>query len=593
MQWLFLLILVRVSAESAPNTTSSSNGTSALFLACQNGHVDVVAALLSSSPDTAHVVNPALNEGASPLFIACQKGHLNVVAVLLWASKNNSEVNQATNFGASPLYIACEKGYVGIVRVLLSSSARVNQVTKTGSSPLYIACEQGHVSVVYALLSAKNIQVNVPLHDDGATPLFVASQNGHVEAVLVLLTRKDIQINSILKDGATPLFIACQNGHVSVVQALLSTSKDLYINQPTNSGATPLYIATELGRLEVVRLLLKTRGIRIDQALHDGRTPLFAAAKSGRTAVVQLLLKHQCDVSLENNQGMTALDVALRQKHMGIGALIYEAGGRRGLPFALRRELFERSVTASMAKKWSGVGEKKKTKSAYTTSVEELLPGIDVILYINLDARVDRRTRIENEFRKIGVEPGSILRISAEYTPDNGAIGCLKSHIQAMRVAIQEYPGKNVLICEDDLVFTQNREELRHTLSSFMLDPLFRDRFDVLMLSHNTQNASQTHRPGIIKMFESQMASAYLSNTHYLQKLLALYEEVLHLFENGNTSWKLYHWNDQCWKMLQKRDNWYGVNPPVAMQGESFSDIERKVVKYNFSAIVNNTNTCL
>ena len=207
-----------------------------------------------------------------------------------------------------------------------------------------------------------------------------------------------------------------------------------------------------------------------------------------------------------------------------------------------------------------------------------ILPGIDVILYINLDKRKDRRSRIEREFRKIGISSENIRRISAVNTPKNGAIGCLKSHIKACSIAINEYPGKNVLICEDDIVFTKNGEETASILYSFISDPKF-NNVDVLMLAHSTYQSLSTHVGSTLKLIESQTCSAYVSNTKYLKKLLAVYEEALETFNNDGI-WKQIYCSDQCWKILQRRDNWYGFSHPLVIQGESYSDIENRVVKY-------------
>jgi hypothetical protein len=50
---------------------------------------------------------------ASSLYIACQNGHLDIVLKLL--DKNvNTDVNMCIDSGASPLYIACQNGYLDI-----------------------------------------------------------------------------------------------------------------------------------------------------------------------------------------------------------------------------------------------------------------------------------------------------------------------------------------------------------------------------------------------------------------------------------------------------------------------------------------------
>ncbi len=64
------------------------------------------------------------NNGATPLFMACQNGHVAIVDALL---VNGADVNQASHDGTTPLYIACQNGHVAIVDALLVKGADVNQ----------------------------------------------------------------------------------------------------------------------------------------------------------------------------------------------------------------------------------------------------------------------------------------------------------------------------------------------------------------------------------------------------------------------------------------------------------------------------------
>ena len=53
--------------------------TSPLYMACQNGHLDIVLKLLDKKVNTD--VNKCIDSGASPLYIACQNGHDNIVKI--------------------------------------------------------------------------------------------------------------------------------------------------------------------------------------------------------------------------------------------------------------------------------------------------------------------------------------------------------------------------------------------------------------------------------------------------------------------------------------------------------------------------------
>eukprot|EP00971_Amphidinium_carterae_P088073 1742208-Amphidinium_carterae.1 len=54
------------------------------------------------------------------------------------------------------------------------------------------------------------------------------------------------------------------------------------------------------------------------QRHRDGHTPLHRAARSGHKVVVQLLLELRADASIQDNKGVTAVDVAIAEGHLNI-----------------------------------------------------------------------------------------------------------------------------------------------------------------------------------------------------------------------------------------------------------------------------------
>ncbi len=69
-------------------------------------------------------------DGSTPLFIACQDGHDSIVEALLG---HKADVNKAsTDDGSTALYAACEEGHVSIVEALLGHKADVSEASKDG-----------------------------------------------------------------------------------------------------------------------------------------------------------------------------------------------------------------------------------------------------------------------------------------------------------------------------------------------------------------------------------------------------------------------------------------------------------------------------
>lgn len=154
-----------------------------------------------------HAFNPtkihSVNRGRiSALYIAAQEGNVDVVKGLL---DRGAKVNQANNNGATPLFIAAQNGHVAIVKELLSRGAKVNQANNKGAAPLFVASHQGHLPVVKELLAqeAKVIQAD----DDGWTALLNAVQNGHVDVVKELLAN-GAQAHHADNDGVTAVNVA-------------------------------------------------------------------------------------------------------------------------------------------------------------------------------------------------------------------------------------------------------------------------------------------------------------------------------------------------------------------------------------------------
>ena len=228
--------------------SQDENGTTALLMACNGGHVEAARALLSAgaSPKLLHstglsplhhAVNNEYGEvvhallaggppvdapfldapgGDTALFRACERGYLEAACSLL---AYQAKVDFQDVVGATSLSAASRAGHVEVVRLLLSKGATVDLQNRGGESPLYAACCEGHVEVVRELLAA-GAQVDLA-SKEGESPLYVACSRGHVEVACALLAA-GAQVDLASRDGVSPLYAACSKGHVEVVRALLA-----------------------------------------------------------------------------------------------------------------------------------------------------------------------------------------------------------------------------------------------------------------------------------------------------------------------------------------------------------------------------------
>ncbi len=77
---------------------------------------------------------------------------------------------------------------------------------------------------------------------------------------------------------------------------------------------------------------------------------------------------------------------------------------------------------------------------------------IDVIFYINLEQRTDRKEHFLQEMKKFCVDESKIVRIDAVYNAI-GALGCTKSHIKALEQFMENPAWKTCIVFEDDFTF--------------------------------------------------------------------------------------------------------------------------------------------
>jgi len=98
--------------------------------------------------------------------------------------------------------------------------------------------------------------------------------------------------------GSTPLHAACYCGNAAIAKLLLS-KLECYIDAQNNTNNTPLHYIIEYCSLE-----------NID------------TKRKEMLEIIQLLVEADCDVSLKNNLGYTALEIATKTKAIEAEELI-------------------------------------------------------------------------------------------------------------------------------------------------------------------------------------------------------------------------------------------------------------------------------
>eukprot|EP00794_Sanderia_malayensis_P007800 gene7800-8646_t len=197
------------------------------------------------------------------------------------------------------------------------------------------------------------------MDDDGNTSLHFALTYKNTGVVSILLDSNVCQIDMVNKAGYSPVMLAALAGFDSktdkyVMQRLLRLGNVNCKNRET--GQTPLMLAVSRSNLGMVDLILdagadvnETDNVRIvnpDQycdevvfdrsisqslrvgfskiQIKDGSTALMCACENGSMTIVKALLSNpDCDSTIEDHEGSTALTIAMDSKRRDLALLIY------------------------------------------------------------------------------------------------------------------------------------------------------------------------------------------------------------------------------------------------------------------------------
>jgi RNA polymerase sigma factor (sigma-70 family) len=218
---------------------------------------------------------------------------------------------------------AARAGDVERVKGLLKEDPRLLVARDPmGNTALIIAVNSGHEALADLI------------YDAGVEPgLHEAAAIGDAARVRAALEQHPEELDTDSPEGFTPLALAAHFGHLEVMRLLIDRGADVNRVASHRLAVTPLHAALFGRQLDAARLLID-RGANVTLARggtgwkRAGWTALHYVARMGFSTLVEPLLERGADPSHRDEEGKTALDVAIDAQHHDIADVLRSRGVR-------------------------------------------------------------------------------------------------------------------------------------------------------------------------------------------------------------------------------------------------------------------------
>ncbi|XP_068186458.1 E3 ubiquitin-protein ligase MIB2 isoform X1 [Antennarius striatus] len=287
--------------EKLLSQSTELDNPSRIVIEAAHGSANKVRELVQKYPDKVDIKN----QGKTALQVAAHQGHMEVVKALLQA---NGSIEVKDEDGDTALHYTAFGNQAEIARLLLSKGANVNLLNNSMCTALHIAVNKGFTDMV-RVLTEHSADVN--LQDSyGDTPLHDAIAKDFRSIIEILVLVPNIDFTQLNHRGFNLLHHAALKGNKLATEKILARARQL-VDVKKEDGFSALHLASLNNHSDVAEILIKEGRCDINIRNNRNQTPLQLAVTQGHTELMQLLVAEGADVNMEDEDGDTAMHVAL------------------------------------------------------------------------------------------------------------------------------------------------------------------------------------------------------------------------------------------------------------------------------------------
>ena len=236
------------------------------------------------------------------------------------------------NVDVDDFLMACLSGDALTVSNQIAAGVDINYTNNEGITGLALAIKASLQEKKSRRMARNLEQIIDKLLVAGANPkigefsfLIVAALGKRLPLVNSLI-KAGASIDAAFGDGQTALFMSLlaptdgKEADDRCAIALLKAGADSSLRH--ESGAMPIHLAAASNYVGALEEILTRRPQDVDAKTNTGITPLMQAATEGHAKAVKLLLKFGAEPTLEDNDGLTAKEIAIKNGNEDLVTLL-------------------------------------------------------------------------------------------------------------------------------------------------------------------------------------------------------------------------------------------------------------------------------
>ncbi|CAD8181911.1 unnamed protein product [Paramecium octaurelia] len=219
--------------------------------------------------------------------------------------ENGANINQVHKDGNNITHVCAFFNKIQALNYCIEKGVNYEQQNERGDTPLHLASMQGHCEIIERLLNLKcNVNIENTEHHQ---PIHESVLFGQLDAFKILFK----YYQGIQRSSQSPHIVhyASMLENIFILSEIIKSNKALVNLRDPVSNAVPLHFSVNSNSLECTSLLLES-GALPNVKDKFGNTPLHLAVEKKNIEICKLLCLRGADIDIENEDKLTAKDLA-------------------------------------------------------------------------------------------------------------------------------------------------------------------------------------------------------------------------------------------------------------------------------------------